>query len=112
MASGDNSKNAKADWKTRDAMPRGSPTMPNAPQPVHDVSQGHNASLRSRISEQEPRSLPQGPSGFRNEATSDRRAEGLNIVKEERESSRKRASSGKVITFLCFVSVLTFPFRT
>ncbi|EKM59356.1 uncharacterized protein PHACADRAFT_191704 [Phanerochaete carnosa HHB-10118-sp] len=85
-------KNVKPDrdWRPRDQPPRGSPTMPSAVQPGPEV-QGPGVSLRSRIADKETRPIPSGPRG---EASSDRKQEGgSSAAKDEREGSRKRASS-------------------
>lgn len=88
------------DWK-RDAPLRTSPGGPSSSQ----ESPSGGASLRSRISEKEaPRSAPQGPAGYRDgPAASDRgksSPEGPSS-KDDRDSGRKRASSGTISQALC-----------
>ena len=100
MASGDSSKNSKSDrdWRPRDQPPSG----PSAGQSSQDPPQGPGASLRSRLGDKEPRSIPQGPSGHRNDSSSDRKGE-----RDDRDSNRKRASSGKTFITPSQNSVVT-----
>ncbi|GJE84409.1 THO complex subunit 2 [Phanerochaete sordida] len=92
MATGAESKGGKPDWdrRPRDQPPRGSPTGPG-PAQAGQEPQASGGSLRSRITDKEPRPIPSGPRG---DASADRKPEGsLNALKDEREGSRKRASS-------------------
>lgn len=99
MASGDASKNSRPDrdWKTRDQPPREPPTGPSGSQAGQDPPQGPTTSLRARIGDKDARPIPQGPSGYRNEP--DRRGEGSAPARDDRDSGRKRASSGKLYLF-------------